>query len=322
MSIKSIIVNRFISFLNKRGMQLVETKNYQNILAYTKRVHDEQNDRRSLENNILSIVFSKDRAMQLHAFLDSYRKMVSGYGKMYILYKTSNEKHKKSYSDLIEVFKDEDFVFIEEVDFRKQLIDICEGSFAKTIGFYVDDMIFIQPVDYNKLLTVDTFSCIVSLSRGKDLVYSQVLNKKLNIPKFSKRKDGLISFKWDYSTEFSDWTYPLGVGGYFYGRDEMVVMLRSIDFTSPNTLEGNLQAYCPIYLKRFGLCLEKIACVCVHANIVQSDWSNPILGTFSVENLLKKWEDGACININKFYYKEGQVAKYQEYEFLPRRSHA
>ena len=318
MNIKRIIINRFISFLKKRGLQLVEIKEYQNILDYNSNVNQEQNIRKNQENTIESIVFSKDRAIQLHAFLVSYRKMVIGYGKMYVLYKASTAKHKKSYFDLINIFKDEDFVFIEEVDFRKQLLDICEVSTAKTIGLFVDDMIFIKPVDYNKILSVDTFNYVVVLSRGKDLVYSQVLDKKINVPKLSERKDGFFSFKWDYSNEFSDWTYPLGLGGYFYGHDELVVMIRSIDFTSPNTLEGNLQAYLPIYKNRFGLCLETIACVCVHANITQTDWPNPILGTYSVEDLLFKWENGLCINTAKFYFKEGQVVNHQKYEFIPR----
>ena len=318
MNIKSILINRFILFLKKRGLQLVEIKGYQNLLAFHRNVLEERNRRKSKENSIESIVFSKDRAMQLHAFLVSYRKMVNGYSKMNILFKASNEKHRKSYSDLMSIFKDEDFVFVEEVDFREQMIDICENSSAKTIGLFVDDMIFIQRVDYDRILSVDTDNCVVSLSRGKDLDFSQVLNKKQIVPEFSKREDGFFSFRWNYSNEFSDWTYPLGVGGYFYGRDEWIVMIRSIDFNSPNTLEGNLQIYLPFYKNRLGLCLETIACVCIHSNIVQTDWSNPILGTFSVEDLLNKWENGLCINTEKYYFQMGQVVKYQEYEFIPR----
>ncbi len=39
-------------------------------------------------------------------------------------------------------FKNEDFIFIEEVNFREQLIEVLDQSDAGKIIFYVDDMIF------------------------------------------------------------------------------------------------------------------------------------------------------------------------------------
>jgi hypothetical protein len=78
--------------------------------------------------------------------------------------------------------------------------------------------------------------------------------------------------------------------------------------------------YIPFYKYRYGLCLETISCVCIHANIVQTDWSNPILGTSSIENLLELWEQGLSINTEKFYDKLGKDVKYQEYEFIQRNS--
>ncbi|MBC8484476.1 MAG: hypothetical protein H8D45_00335 [Bacteroidetes bacterium] len=318
LNIKRIIRHILDSILLNRGFQLVKINEYRNNLVFLRNVFIEQDKCKNQKKRIDSIVFSRDRAMQLHAFLVSFKKMVTGYGKVFIIYKATSERHNRSYNDLKKIFKDEDFEFIKEANFKKQLIDICEKSFSKTIGLYVDDMIFLRSVDYNIIENVDTFNYIVSLSRGKDLVYSQVLNMKLTLPDFTNMNNGLYRFNWDFSSEVSDWTYPLGVAGYFYDRIEFVVMLRSIDFKAPNSLEGNLQTYMPHYKSRFGLCMETTVCVPINANIVQAEWLNPIIGTFSVEELMEKWENGLCINTEKFYFKEGKFAQYQKYEFIKR----
>jgi hypothetical protein len=209
-------------------------------------------------------------------------------------------------------------VFIEENDFKRQLIEICENSRAKTIATYVDDMIFIRKVDYNKILQIDTLDNMVTLGRGPEMNYSVVLNKPLVLPKFSSNGDGFQYFRWDFTHEYSDWTYPVGVGGYFFGRDELVVMLKSVDFKAPNSLEISLQQFKPMFIHRFGVCMDHISCVAVHANIVQTEHNNPVLGTFSIEELLNKWEEGLMIDIHRFYGKSGDIAQLQAYDFIPR----
>ena len=311
------VKNGILKSLKKRGYELLKTRELKDRVEYYKKVL-ETSKIGTRENKIDSIVFSKDRAMQLHAFLNSYSTMVSGKGTMYILYKTTNERHAKSYAALKDIFKREDFIFIEEVDFRKQLINICEKSSAKTIATFVDDMIFAKAVDYQKILAINALENIVSLGRGKDLDYSLVLEKKQQLPPFEQKPDGFEYFKWDYTKEHNDWTYPLGVGGYFFDRDETVVMLKGIAFKAPNSLENNLQVYKPMFIHRYGVCMDQVCCVAVHANLVQTESVNPDLGIFSIEHLLNKWDGGFMIDLSKFYGISGAVAQLQAYEFIKR----
>ncbi|AHM61782.1 cell wall biogenesis glycosyltransferase-like protein [Flammeovirgaceae bacterium 311] len=272
---------------------------------------------RTMDNKeIESIVFSKDRAMQLHAFLASYIERVSNRGRMYILYKCTNQRHQKSYDQLKEGFAGEDFVFIEEKEFRKQLIDICEQSGAGKIMFYVDDMIFTHKIDYAVLGGINTAESILSLSRGKDMDFSIVLQKPLVLPPFTSEENNLERFSWNYLKEFSEWTYPLGVSGYMYGRIEVLAMLKSISFKAPNSLEISMQIYLPYYIRRSGLCTKFAACVCVHANLVQSEIENPTLGTYSIEELLILWEKGKRINIHEFYDTPISETQIKAYTFV------
>lgn len=317
MEITKKIKRKVLGLIENSGYQLLKTKDFNDKIDYYRRVLIEGKNIQK-EKKIDSIVFSKDRAMQLHAFLKSYVEMVQGRGAMYVLYKVSNESHARSYSDLKEIFRNDNIVFIEETDFRKQLIELCERSNAITISFYVDDMIFLNKVNYEHIINIDTLENVVSLGRGKDLGYSMVLEKKQSLPEFITKPDGFVYFRWDYTTDHNDWTYPIGVGGYFFGRDELVVMLKGIEFKAPNSLENNLQVYKPMFIHRSGVCQDQISCIPVHANLVQTESVNPDLGTFSIEDLLHKWEEGLMIDLHKFYGISGAVAQYQTYEFIKR----
>lgn len=314
-----VMKTKLFAFFKKRGYLIIKTNQYNQDINYYRDVFIEKSKKGNcFENKIDSIVFSKDRAMQLHAFLTSYVEKVQDYGAMYILYKASNEKHKKSYEDLKHIFVNYPFEFIEENEFRSQLIKIVSDSVAKLIGFYVDDMIFLKKINYNDILNIPSLNNVVTLSRGKEMHYSVVLQREIDLPDFIKMDNGMLMFNWDQYEYLSDWTYPLGVSGYFYGRDEIMVMLNSIPFKAPNSLESGMQKFRNFFLNRNGVCYENITCCCVHANIVQTECINPTIGSMTVENLLSEWENGKMIDLNDFYDKSGDVAQFQNYSFIDR----
>ncbi|HEY1023899.1 MAG TPA: hypothetical protein VGE26_01940 [Sphingobacteriaceae bacterium] len=313
MNITKRIVERVMPILKRLDYVLVNRQTYSTDRKYYYDVLAEFSKGRH-EEKIESIVFSKNRAMQLHAFLSSYKNMVDDPGRIYVIYKASPGRHEQSYNQLKEIFTTDPVIFIEENNFRLQLIEVCERSRAKTVGLFVDDMIFTQKVSYSTLVSINTLEYTPTLSRGSDLDFSQVLNKPLIVPNLTPYKNGLHSFSWNSSKVFSDWTYPLGVSGYFYGREELIVMLHQLVFNTPNSLESSMQRFLPLYINRKGLCYSKVACVCVHANMVQTEANNPVLGTFSVEELLAKWEAGLKIDISPFVGKSAE-AQFLRYEF-------
>jgi len=269
------------------------------------------------ENRIDSIIFSKDRAIQLHAFIESYFEKVDGADRLFVLYKATGE-HVSSYEELKQVWSGYDVQFIEETDFRKQLNEICVKSTAKLLGFYVDDMIFTECVSYNEILRYNPLEYIVCLSRGLDFTYSQVLNKTMALPIFERMEDSAFySFHWDYSDEFNDWTYPLGVSAYFYSRHEIVAMFDLIFYKAPNSLESAMQILMPYFKVRKGLCMDRISCCCVPVNMVQEECVNPVTGHISTQGLLEKWNQGLKIDISKFE-KVGVKGIYMDYEYITR----
>jgi len=304
------LINRL---LNSLGYQLISKNTSIQLQKYVFNLLESVKDD---NNEIASVVFSKDRAMQLHAFLSSYIKMVNNRKKMYILYKATTERHKKSYEQIKDIFSDKNFFFVEETEFKNQLIEICESADVGKIIFYVDDMIFTHSVDYAEYEEINTNKFVLALSRGKDLDYSMVLNKPLKLPAFSNEGNSLLSFSWNNSNEWSDWTFPLGVSGYMFGKKEIVSILKSISFKAPNSLECSMQIFRPYFMNRYGLCTEFAACACVHANLVQVETKNPTLETYSIDELLKLWEEGERINLSDFYGKPVMVAQTLKYSFI------
>lgn len=308
---------KIVKWLDRKGFVLIRKQLYLQDIRFDRDV-DEACLLQSQLECIDSIVFSKDRAMQLHAFLSSYLQQVRGGHTMYILYKASDERRRKSYEQLEVLFEKAPFVFVEETNFRRQMIELVSNSAAKSIALYVDDMVFLRPVDYNALIKLPTRKYIVALSRGKDLVESVVLQRKVELPDFEELSDGLLSFHWDSFDYLSDWTYPLGVSGYIYGKSELSLLFSQIEFKAPNSLEIAMQRFKPFFQSRLGVCYPTIACCCVHANLVQTECVNPTLETFSVQQLLERWEQGECIDLTPFYGATGREAQEMRYTFRKR----
>lgn len=261
---------------------------------------------RNINNEIISVVFSKDRAMQLHAFISSFTKHVINRGALYVLYKTTSVEHQNSYHHLADLFKGEDVFFLEEFDFRAQVIQLCEGFSQDKVAFYADDFIFLRPVDYRAIALVSSEENVVALGLGEDMIYSTGHMKPIVQPELIKLSHGFLVFDWNGLQTPGNWTYPISVGAYIYSRYEMCAMLNSIEFYGPNSLESALQVFKPIFLRRRGVCPERVVCAEITANKIQNENDNIVIEKHSIEDLLGIWNSGKIIDINFF---EGRPIK-------------
>jgi hypothetical protein len=309
------VPNVLKKYLAMKGKIICSREQYDTLVNFTAALLETNG---TANSDVDSIVFSKDRAMQLHTFLGSYVDNVSNRSRLTVLYKASDERHKRSYDELRHIFAGERIVFCAEHDFRSQLIEICEESAAGKILFFVDDMLFTHTLDFNSVRAIDSSRYILALSRGRDFTYSIVLQKQLSLPPFYERVYGFECFKWNDLQEISDWTFPLGVSGFMFGRNETIAMFKSVAFKAPNSLERSMQHFVPYFSGRYGLCTEQAVCTCVHANMAQTEWTNNTLGTFSIEELLGLWETGKVIDRRALYGTPANVAQETKYTFINR----
>lgn len=311
---KKIIVKKILNLLDKKGFQRKPLGNDPKVELYEemKKVFLPKNQ------EIISVIFSKDRAMQLDGFLASYFENVKNYSEIIVLYYVSNDSHRKSYDDLVKIYADLPVKFIAETQFRNDLITSLENTVQDRVMFYVDDMLFSQKIDYNWFKNINPLDDIVSLSRGKDFSFSTVLSKELKIPHLNPISENLFRFQWNEIQEFSDWTYPIGVSGYMFSKTEILAMMKATPFKAPNSLESNLQAFLPYFSNRGGICLENVATPCVHTNLTQTEGYNNVLGHYSLEELLVLWNENKRINFREFVGLHVTEAEVKKYNFIER----
>lgn len=250
-------------------------------------------------NLISAIVFSKDRAMQLHALLASFFETKIGECSIVVIYKCSNGEHKKAYKIVEQIFGEKVKFFDQEshLSFRDCLEFVVSQTPSGKLFFLVDDIVFTEDVDYPILASLDLTETIFSLRMGEHLVYSYVVDKIQPLPAALVRNKQFLSWKW--SEGVHDWRYPLSVDGHIFSTEEVRLFVKYLDFSSPSSFENSLQNLRYIYLNKRGLSYKKARIVNIPANIVQNEVNN-FHGSVHQEDLLRQWLNGMAIDHLKF----------------------
>lgn len=250
------------------------------------------------------IVFSKDRAIQLHALLSSFVEKVTPPVPIHVLYDTSSEAHQQAYSEVERLFAGRDIRFIRqsaERSFKNHLLEILFSMACDRVFFLVDDMMFTEPLDINDLLKFDPDRFVSSLRMGKNLTRCYVVQQDQPLPRFEenvvKDPDKIV---WQWSQGLLDWGYPLSVDGHFFERREVAAMAALIPFAAPNSLEDRLQVFRPLFYDRLGIGYTKSKVVNIPCNRVQNEIPN-LSGDTSPETLLDKWQQGYRIDTTRLY---------------------
>lgn len=271
-----------------------------------------------LNNEISGIVFSKDRAMQLHALLSSYFYYVKNFAPLKILFICSSEEHEQSYQILKSSFKNFPVDFIKETQFDIQLRKMISNIKADRLFFMTDDGIFLDSFDLHDCLLFDPRQNIFSLRLGVDFDFCYTHDRKQDVPLFEKNAETQM-FKywvWKHMKDSPDWSYPLSVDATIFCKKEIEIMLNGVSFKNPNSLESQMQRYNDLFTFRNGVCYAKTKYVNVPCNIVQNEFDNNFTGAFSVDELLQHFLDGERIDWKKLEKYKARDAQTVKFSFL------
>ncbi len=281
------------NFLNKFNLQFIRTNSdYSKKLALLIELF--QINSKVAENSLGCVVFSMDRALQLDGLLRSFLLNKKGDCTVKVIYRTSNDDHKKSYQEVEARFKDKVEFFEERVCFKSTLVNVLNQLKSGKLFFLVDDIIFTENFDCDFLSTIDTSKYIFSLRMGHHLNYSYVIDKAQNLPKFIDKDDEFLY--WDWSDAEHDWAYPLSVDGHIFGVEEIRVLAVHFDYKGPNSFESNLQKVKGLFSKRLGMSYTKARILNNPCNKVQSEVKN-LHGNMHQDDLLKIWDSGQEIDV-------------------------
>lgn len=188
---------------------------------------------------INSLIFSLDRAQQLNLLLESIDKNAKNTFNVNVLYKYSNDEFKKGYDILINKFKK--INWIKEQDFKPQVMNFLSEKHDLCCFFTDDDIIYnnVSEKDITQVMENEDVFCF-SLRLGKNISYCYTMNAS-NVLKPEKEEQNIVY--WNWTKHYLDFGYPLSVDGHIFRTKDIKKMVRVVQATNPNTLEGNLQVF-------------------------------------------------------------------------------
>lgn len=254
------------------------------------------------QSDIKAVVFSKDRAMQLMAAIESFvlHCKDSDDVDMTVLYKASNDLHSRQYNELKHIFAD--VHFIEETNLRDQLLSVVDGS-GYTL-FLVDDNIFVRPFNINSAVTAlnnHNGAIGFSLRLGRNVTYSYARDCSEVQPQFESVDENVLKFKWyDIKGSFG---YPLEVSSSIYRTEHIVKLLSGLNFSNPNTLESEMdESKANFFNFSYLLTFDKSVTFCNPINKTQQIYENRSGNNpgFSVDKLAEFFNEKKAIDVSKY----------------------
>ena len=257
-----------------------------------------------LGRNITALIFSKDRAMQLQATIESFILQCrdNDAADIVVLFKASGEVHHREYDELKEKFPA--VTFVEETDFRQQVLSVVER--CKYVLFLVDDNIFVKPLSLRDVIAaLDSEKNAIgfSLRLGKNTHYCYMLSSQQKLPAFECVREGILRYYWPGAE--CDFGYPLEVSSSVYRSNEILHLLNQLKFSNPNTLENMMYHNRNTFVSTAPVLLtfEESVTFCNPVNIVQRICENNKFGTihkFPPEQLADCFSRGMVIDVRKY----------------------
>jgi hypothetical protein len=248
---------------------------------------------------IQTIIFSKDRPLQLHATLASFalHEAEGATNPIAVLFRSSTESFANAYARVVVEFDGKLSIdWVKEVNFKIDLLDILQGSrpssrlhrFMQRLGvsrpplrsthllFLVDDNLFVRPFSLQRIvaaLSAEPRAIGFSLRIGRNTTSCYPMRCNQPLPCFESSTLGLC-FTWP--SQVGDFGYPLEVSSSVYRTTDLISMLRSLPYNNPSRLEQGLAAARGLFARRLSklLCFEQSVTFCVPLNKVQTIFNN------------------------------------------------
>ena len=257
----------------------------------------------SQQHDLLCLIFSKDRALQLQATIESFLLHchdASGVT-ITVLYKASDVLHQRQYAALAERF--DEVRFVAETDFRGQFLDLLRSY--RHAMFLVDDNIFVRGFRVAHVLESlqrNPDAIGFSLRLGANINYSYMRNMPLPPPAWSADGQNILRFAWAGAS--GDFGYPLELSSSVYRTSEMLPLLGRLGFSNPNSLEGQMASAAGRFAGTHPqlLCFGRSVTFCNPVNMVQTVCSNRAGANaqYTARNLAQMFERGTSIEVARY----------------------
>lgn len=301
-----------LAFLNdatngkREPESLPPAKSYEPLAEFPKpRIQNEKAD---------LLLFSFDRPLQLYSCLESIQRYMSGFEKITVLLRASNEEYRVAYAKVKETFPNVNFVVQNpndpKHDFKPKVNQIVFNSPSKYIVFGVDDIIVKDFVDINTCVDwmEKTKAYGFYLRFGRHINYCYQNQKPQETPPSFSLSSGV--YAWDIETGKDDWRCANSVDMTLFEKGRLKEAFEKIKFKTPNSLEFNWSN--EFFPKgALGLYFEQSKIVNVPLNVMGKT-GNPHMNYLNADELLAKFNQGLKINIEPFHQIENPSPHHEQ----------
>jgi len=241
------------------------------------------------------VIFSKNRAMQLHALLETvYEHLI--FDTIRVVYDAFQHPHTTSYTKIAEEFPH--VKFIGESNFKQDVLRAIDSGESGLTCLMVDDMMFYR---------TPTGLC----ESGHTICHSFRLGEEIK---------GFTGTEFYWPEGYKHFGYPLATDGHVYNSRRLYEMLSEIQFQNPNKMEVRLQRF-KSRIPRHMTCEQHSCCVSIPVNAV-SDNCVPVFGEYypqNVDQLAKMYNEGKRIDWRRMDFTEiDNVHKEIEFKYVDR----
>lgn len=241
------------------------------------------------------IVFSRNRPLQLYAFLESLfeKSDVFHSAKTTVIFKY-DEKFKEGLEEVKSKFSWANF--FDQKDLKNDVLDVLKTSNKDYCMFFVDDIVVKDSISFSnicKILSSNPGILTFSLRMGLHLDFCYPTNSPQQIP------DGMVKggfFIWDWREGAGDWGYPMSVDGHAFRKIEILPWIERIDFSSPNQFEDFIQPAKNYLPSHHCICYASSKIINLPINRVQNEYKNRS-EEIDADSLLEIWNKREKIDI-------------------------
>lgn len=262
--------------------------------------------------NTKLVIWSKDRACQLHLLLESMERLCSSKFDIEVIYKASNESFNDAYQKVNSIFGK--VTFTKEGAFHKDTVAALNTD-HQNIAFSTDDTVCFRTFSLHglSLNEGDVFSLRLGLNTIVQDPYRGLVQTPLN--RYSRGiLDGIPTISWsplDYHPS-SNYGYPGGLDLHVFNRKKIQDILGGRTFKNTNELEAILVG-ARLHFSSIKSFKESVAVNIPCNNMSGITRSGETFG-YSIEYLNSLYLDGFKIDLLKIM-EEHFVGCHQEVKF-------
>ncbi len=264
------------------------------------------------------VIFSYNRPLQLHAYLESIEKYVTGINNLSVIYRASDNSFDQAYNKLQKLFPD--ICFFKQntqyprKDFQKLFLEITfkntrAQNNSEYVLFGVDDIIVTDFIDLTACVKIleetDAYGFYLRLGKNITQCYTLSVFDDFELPKLTLIKSSAKSsepkiFSWYFKDAPYDWGFLTSVDMTVLRKKDIKNIFYATQYSTPNKLEKQWSIG-QSSNNKYGLCYEHSKIVNIPLNLVQENKTERNMQLFTPKELLEEFMFGFKLNIEPLF---------------------